>query len=103
MSELHHVVLVPGFFGFLNLGELTYFSRVCEQLTVRLEQLGIRADVRGAVNAMPERDRRACDQLLRETVSEAARQLRTPRATLEYAVDRIRTQMRKAEIHEYLS
>ena len=52
---------------------------------------------------MTERDRRVCDQLLRETVSEAARQLRTPRATLEYAVIRIRTQMGKAEIHEYLS
>ena len=38
MSELHHVVLVPGFFGFLNLGELTYFSRVSEQLALRLEQ-----------------------------------------------------------------
>lgn len=63
----------------------------------------IRADVRGVMSAMTERDRRVCDQLLRETVSEAARQLRTPRATLEYAVDRIRTQMRKAEIHEYLS
>lgn len=69
----------------------------------RIRDTCIRADVRGAMNAMPERDRRVCDQLLRETVSEAARQLRTPRTTLEYAVSRIRSQMGKAEIHEYLS
>jgi len=52
VPEKHHVFLVPGFFGFLNLGELMYFSRVCEQLALRLDQLGIAADVR-AVGTLP--------------------------------------------------
>ncbi|MBK6916227.1 MAG: triacylglycerol lipase [Deltaproteobacteria bacterium] len=71
MSELHHVVLVPGFFGFHNLGELTYFSRVCEQLTVRLEQLGIRADVR-AVGTLPTASLRSRAAILAEAVETIA-------------------------------
>ncbi|MBC7973740.1 MAG: hypothetical protein H7138_02060, partial [Myxococcales bacterium] len=49
---VHQVVLVPGFFGFLNLGELNYFSRTVEQLAARLQQLGVSAEVR-AVSTLP--------------------------------------------------
>lgn len=71
MPELHHVVLVPGFFGFLNLGELTYFSRVCEQLQLRLEQLGMRAEVR-AVGTLPTASLRSRAATLAEAVREFA-------------------------------
>lgn len=71
MSELHHVVLVPGFFGFLNLGELTYFSRVCEQLQLRLEQLGVRAEVR-AVGTLPTASLRSRAATLAEAVRQFA-------------------------------
>ena len=63
----------------------------------------IRADVRGVMSAMTERDRRVCDQLLRETVSEAARQLRTPRSTLEYAVNSVRDRFKKSDVDQYFS
>lgn len=68
---IHHVILVPGFFGFLNLGELTYFSRVCEQLTLRLEQLGVRADVR-AVGTLPTSSLRSRAATLAEAASRFA-------------------------------
>lgn len=71
MSELHHVVLVPGFFGFLNLGELAYFSRVCEQLQLRLEQLGLKAVVR-AVGTLPTASLRSRAATLAEAVREVA-------------------------------
>lgn len=66
-SELHQVVLVPGFFGFLNLGELNYFSRTVEQLAVRLEQLGVRAEVR-AVGTLPTASLRSRAATLAEAV-----------------------------------
>lgn len=71
VSELHHVFLVPGFFGFLNLGELTYFSRVTDQLTLRLEQLGVRAEVR-AVGTLPTASLRSRAATLAEAVRELA-------------------------------
>jgi triacylglycerol lipase len=71
LSELHHVVLVPGFFGFLNLGELTYFSRVSEQLALRLEQLGVRAEVR-AVGTLPTASLRSRAATLAEAVRDVA-------------------------------
>jgi triacylglycerol lipase len=52
VAQKHHIVLVPGFMGFLNLGELTYFSRVSELLQLRCEQLGLQAEVR-AVGTLP--------------------------------------------------
>jgi triacylglycerol lipase len=41
----HHVVLVPGFFGFGSLGELTYFVGVREALERAFERLSLDVDV----------------------------------------------------------
>jgi pimeloyl-ACP methyl ester carboxylesterase len=41
----HHVFLVPGFFGFINLGDLLYFSHVRDFLNERFHALGILAEV----------------------------------------------------------
>lgn len=40
-----HVFLVPGFFGFTNLGDFTYFSHARETLESELARRGIRAEV----------------------------------------------------------
>lgn len=40
-----HVFLVPGFFGFTNLGEFAYFSHARETLASELSRRGIRAEV----------------------------------------------------------
>lgn len=41
----HHVVLIPGFFGFESLGELRYFAGVADTLTVALRERGAVAEV----------------------------------------------------------
>jgi triacylglycerol lipase len=41
----HHVYLVPGFFGFTNLGELRYFAHVLDVLRVRSRALGVPAEL----------------------------------------------------------
>jgi triacylglycerol esterase/lipase EstA (alpha/beta hydrolase family) len=71
VPDKHHVFLVPGFFGFLNLGELTYFSRVCEQLALRLDQLGLPADVR-AVGTLPTASLRSRAAQLADAVHQYA-------------------------------
>ena len=38
MSETHHIYLIPGFFGFANLGELVYFAHVRELLIAACAQ-----------------------------------------------------------------
>lgn len=45
MSERHHIILVPGFFGFANLGDLVYFSHVSEFLAQVFADAGIDARV----------------------------------------------------------
>jgi hypothetical protein len=45
MAERHHVYLVPGFFGFANLGELVYFGHARDYLTAELARRGAAADV----------------------------------------------------------
>jgi triacylglycerol lipase len=68
VPKKHHVVLVPGFMGFLNLGELSYFSRVSELLQLRCEQIGIRAEVR-AVGTLPTASLRSRAAKLAQAVS----------------------------------
>jgi len=65
----HHVYLVPGFFGFTNLGELRYFSHVIDFLETRAPALGLRAAVH-VVQTLPTASlpRRAARVL--ETVEE---------------------------------
>lgn len=45
MSRPHHIVLVPGFFGFANLGDFTYFGHVRDLLRERGPPLGIEGEV----------------------------------------------------------
>jgi triacylglycerol lipase len=45
MNSRKHVFLVPGFFGFVNLGGMYYFAHVAEFLGGALRELGIDADV----------------------------------------------------------
>ena len=45
MADTHQVYLVPGFFGFANLGRLRYFAHVREFLAQRCKEAGLRARV----------------------------------------------------------
>src|SRR5262249_49408256 len=45
MPERHRLYLVPGFFGFANLGELVYFGHARDFLTAELGRRGVLADV----------------------------------------------------------
>lgn len=65
--------------------------------------LCIRMDVETVVSKLDAVKRSVCDQLLRESVSEAARQLRTPRSTLEYAVISVRDRFEKSDVDQYFS
>jgi len=44
-SPTHHVLLIPGFFGFGKLGELSYFSGVSEAIVSSFERLGLAVTV----------------------------------------------------------
>lgn len=41
MKQTHHIYLVPGFFGFANLGDLKYFAHVQDILQAAFARLGI--------------------------------------------------------------
>lgn len=43
--KTHRVYLVPGFFGFANVGGLGYFSHVHRILEADLKERGVRAEV----------------------------------------------------------
>jgi hypothetical protein len=43
--QVHHVFLVPGFFGFVNFGRLVYFAHVKEMLETAFAESGLRAEV----------------------------------------------------------
>lgn len=45
MSEAHYIYLIPGFFGFANLGRLRYFVHVDNELRRRCARLGIEAHI----------------------------------------------------------
>src|SRR4051812_15793235 len=45
MGRPQHVFLVPGFFGFANLGDFAYFGHVREFLTVYMQKLGVPGSV----------------------------------------------------------
>lgn len=45
MPAKHHVYLVPGFFGFTNLGELVYFGHAFDFLKAELARRGVDAEV----------------------------------------------------------
>ncbi len=68
MPAAHHVLLVPGFFGFATLGEFAYFAHVRDFLAEALPALGVKGDVE-VVHTIPTAslDRRAA--LLAETAA----------------------------------
>lgn len=68
MARHQRIFLVPGFFGFSNLGELTYFSAVMELLSHRLAELGLDARVQ-AVSTLPTASLRARAAALARTVA----------------------------------
>ncbi|MBN8643969.1 MAG: sigma-70 family RNA polymerase sigma factor [Planctomycetes bacterium] len=68
-----------------------------------LRVLCIRLDVETVIGTLDAVKRSVCDQLLRESVTEAARQLRTPRSTLEYAVNSVRDRFEKSDVDQYFS
>lgn len=45
MAQRHHLFLVPGFFGFANLGDLAYFGHVRAELIRALAALAVDARV----------------------------------------------------------
>lgn len=45
MSACHRIVLVPGFFGFANLGELRYFGHVRDFLRIACPRAGITPEI----------------------------------------------------------
>jgi hypothetical protein len=45
MDRTHHVYLVPGFLGFANLGQITYFGHVRRILSSRFAALGLEARI----------------------------------------------------------
>ena len=47
-----HIFLIPGFFGFANLGDLTYWGPVEHRLRALLEQAGMPASIH-AVKSQP--------------------------------------------------
>lgn len=70
-GEVHHVYLIPGFFGFVNFGRLVYFSHVREILEQTLGERGIAAEFhRARIQPTASIRRRAADLL--EYVTETA-------------------------------
>ena len=45
MASTHHVLLIPGFFGFGKLGEIGYFSGVREAIEATFSALGLSVTV----------------------------------------------------------
>jgi hypothetical protein len=68
MPGAHHVLLVPGFFGFATLGEFAYFAHVRDFLAEALPAVGVKGEVE-VVHTIPTAslDRRAA--LLAETAA----------------------------------
>ena len=67
MGRPHHILLVPGFFGFANLGDFTYFGHVRNYLAEKGPALGIDGEVRVArtepTASLPRRAALLCEAL----------------------------------------
>jgi triacylglycerol lipase len=75
--ERQHVLLVPGFFGFANLGDLAYFAHVRDALVERCRPHGILPHVR-VVHTIPTASLRRRAARLAETLQEALAELDAP-------------------------
>jgi len=73
----HHVLLIPGFFGFGKLGELSYFSGVREAIESSFERLGLAVTVT-EVPTLPMSSIRWRAALVLETLAAVASQAEGP-------------------------
>jgi hypothetical protein len=69
---MHHLILVPGFFGFGALGKMSYFAGVSEVLSAELTRGGLEADI-VEVPTLPTASIRHRAALVLETVAGVAR------------------------------
>lgn len=71
---MHHIYLVPGFFGFTNLGRLRYFAHVREFLTRRCAAVGLDAEIHVVktfpTSSLPKRATRVLETIA-ETIAPA--------------------------------
>jgi DNA-directed RNA polymerase specialized sigma24 family protein len=67
-----------------------------------LRQIDLRVDLTVAFGKLNPKQRAICDQLLREALSPAAKEMGVPRSTLRDAVAKIRQIFRDAGLEEYL-
>jgi RNA polymerase sigma-70 factor, ECF subfamily len=67
-----------------------------------LRVIDLRVDLNIAFSKLSPKQRAICDQLLRDLVSPAAKEMGVPRSTLRYAVTKIRQIFRDAGLEEYL-
>lgn len=67
-----------------------------------LRRLELRIDLGVALSKLNPRQRAICDQLLREAITPAAKQMGVPRTTLRDAAARIREIFRDAGLEDYL-
>lgn len=64
-------------------------------------QIELRVDMEVAFSKLTPKQREICDQLMREAITPAARQMGVPRTTLRDAVAKIREIFRDAGLEEY--
>jgi hypothetical protein len=77
MRAVHDIYLVPGFFGFANLGKLTYFGHLRPLLLEGAEARGVRANVH-VVRTHPTASLTRRAALLAEAIGETASRGRGP-------------------------
>ena len=68
MAGAHHVLLVPGFFGFAQLGEFKYFAHVRDFLVEALPKIGVRGEIE-VVHTIPTASLERRAALLAETAA----------------------------------
>jgi hypothetical protein len=73
----HHIFLIPGFFGFADLGRITYFHHVREYLGEVFDELGFDADIT-AVSTLPTASIRRRTVRLLEAIERADIEPDTP-------------------------
>lgn len=64
-----HIFLIPGFFGFANLGDFTYWGPVKTKLDTLLDEAGLTANIH-AVKSLPTASLRNRTRCLLETIAE---------------------------------
>jgi triacylglycerol lipase len=65
----HHVLLVPGFFGFGSLGEISYFAGVRQLLQRSFERAGLAVEI-SEVSTLPTSSIRVRAALVRDAIAE---------------------------------